>query len=754
MTNPITPWERIQIMKKTLTKMLGILICSMLLITSIGVAPSKADETKNADTRSVTGQFSAFGKIITWEYPYSDEYFLVPSGHYDHNFAKLSLGLALSSFRHKENPDAQDDHLIAFFEGMGFRDIETDTYRKEPEPDSISYGLASKKIGDLTVLACAVCGGNYTAEWASNLTVGNEDRSEGFHDASRKVQAAIKDYLERHPFDGAVKLWITGYSRAAATSNITAADLIPSGLFEDVYAYTFATPCTTRQPSPYPNIFNIMQKDDPVPKVPLTDWDYGHYGTDLYFVSPETDSDCAAIMENASRIYQEITGAQMVSNAEINYQLRIILDYLLMILPDPGVYKEYLQPLILDIMTSSDETKEALLVLLEALERYSVDKKEHGEELKAMREYLETMVNVYYLKGTLNKWPADMWDPQFGVANLFHAHFPFEYLAMMYASDEPAALFSENTDYIRLVIYGRVDAEILDEGKTLKTILADGTELVDGKSDTYSFPDVICSKEKMVITLPADKNIKVKVTSRAALPQTITYTGLLFSGHTVRASADDLYSYFMNNGDEAIITTSSTGKAIEPLESDYLEVSSVLETIYSPTTAMRLENNSVMHLTISGLVNKLLFILVFLLIQMIVSIILAIIRVKKKRKRNKVAAFIWHFIMAAIFAILEVAMWYFVPILTLGRFIPAVVVLLVIAVYAWKGYRYHKKGLGKCFILTGVLILYEILTSLLIGEFTFNKGLVELIAYAVFMVLAYLLMWKDKATFKAQSSPQ
>ena len=107
-------------------------------------------------------------------------------------------------------------------------------------------------------------------------------------------------------------------------------------------------------------------------------------------------------------------------------------------------------------------------------------------------------------------------------------------------------------------------------------------------------------------------------------------------------------------------------------------------------------------------------------------------------------AFIWHFVIAFIFAILEVALWYFIPHITLARFIPAVVVCIVLIVYALKGYRYHKKGLKTFFILTGALVVYEILTSLLIGDFTFNKGLVELIAYIVFTVLIYLLMWRRK----------
>lgn len=722
---------------------MGTLLCFLLLITGAGSLQTRADEGIETDIRYVTGQFITFYKHVSWEYPYSDTFFTLPSDQYDHNFARLSLGLALSAFRDIDHPEAQDDYLIEFFEDMGFGEIESETYRKEPETDSIAYGLATKKINDTTILACGVCGGNYAAEWASNLTVGDKDRSEGFYDASKKVQAAIRDYMERHPADGPIKLWIAGFSRAAATSNITAADLTDAGIFDDVYAYTFATPCTTREPSPYPNIFNIMQKDDPVPKVPLEDWSYGHYGNDLYMVAMETDSDCGPVMEQADKLYQEMLGAKMLTNSEITNHLRTIMDYLLMLLPEPSVYKQYLQPAVLDVLSKSDETMDALTVLLKALTYYGRHDKEHGMELKALQRYLSSLLGEF-LKGSLADMPPEMWDPQFGIANLFHAHYPFEYLAMMFASDDPAALFSENTDYIRLVIYGIVDAEIMDGDNVLKTVTSDGKELVDGKEEPFSFPDVNCLRDKMVITLPADHSIQVKITSRSALPQTITYTGLLYTGHTVKAQADDFYSYLMSDGETATIVTSTDGRAIEPEESDYIEVSSILEPFYSPTTAMRLENNEVVRMTVSGLVNKLMIIIVFLILQMIASIILAIIRVKKKRKRNMTVAFIWHFVIAFIFAILEVAMWYFIPHITLARFIPAVVVCIVLIVYALKGYRYHKKGLKTFFILTGALVVYEILTSLLIGDFTFNKGLVELIAYIVFTVLIYLLMWRRK----------
>ena len=181
--------------------------------------------------------FITFYRKVTWDCLIRTLIFSKPSDQYNHHLAKLLLRLALTSFRDSKNTTVQENHLLEFLKAMDFAEIESDTYRKEPEPDSIAYVLAEKKIGDFTLLACAVCGGNYGAEWASNLTVGDEERSEGFNDASGIVQEAIKDYLKRHPSDGPVKLWIAGFSRAAAVSNITAADFTSNPVFfEDIYA--------------------------------------------------------------------------------------------------------------------------------------------------------------------------------------------------------------------------------------------------------------------------------------------------------------------------------------------------------------------------------------------------------------------------------------------------------------------------------------------------------------------------------------
>ena len=196
-------------MNKPIDKLLKTIVCLLIafcFLAAGSISMVSAQEEGTAGT-TVEGTFTMFGRACTLKYDYNDNLFLAPPDQYDHELARLSLGLALAAGRHMDHPDTQDDYLIGFLQNLGFSQFETDTYRTNPTIDSIAYGLAVKKIGDITILACAVCGGDYGLEWASNLTVGDSIRSVGFEDASQKVQAAVKEYLEKNSITGRVKLW-------------------------------------------------------------------------------------------------------------------------------------------------------------------------------------------------------------------------------------------------------------------------------------------------------------------------------------------------------------------------------------------------------------------------------------------------------------------------------------------------------------------------------------------------------------------
>ena len=124
-----------------------------------------------SDVQMIKNSMTGFGVSTSWEYPYSDALFDLPSNEYNHILARSSIGLAMAAFRDTRNKESQDDNLIEFLKAAGFEDILTETYKSGPTTaaDSIAYGLAHKSIGDFTLVAVPLCGGNYTKEWASNF---------------------------------------------------------------------------------------------------------------------------------------------------------------------------------------------------------------------------------------------------------------------------------------------------------------------------------------------------------------------------------------------------------------------------------------------------------------------------------------------------------------------------------------------------------------------------------------------------------
>ena len=144
------------------------------------------------------------------------------------------------------------------------------------------------------IIFVSVRGTNGTIEeWSSNFDVGadtddywdrsnaqwcNKDNHKGFDVAANRLKESIDQYLTK--LDGSVQkvFFITGHSRGAAVANILAALYVNDGY--PVAAYTMATPNTTTSASAgsYQTIFNLVNSDDIVPYLPLSQWGFTKYG--------------------------------------------------------------------------------------------------------------------------------------------------------------------------------------------------------------------------------------------------------------------------------------------------------------------------------------------------------------------------------------------------------------------------------------------------------------------------------------------
>ena len=249
----------------------------------------------------------------TFETMYNDEYFDMPNDEYHEEIALASHAMALAAFNWTEEDYTQNpNHLRDLWKKEGFEKMWfSDAYTTEPGTDTIGFGLASKERqilgGKYTIIAIAVRGGNYGAEWTSNLTIGESGNAQGFDEASDHVIGGLTNYLNNYKIEGHVKFWVSGYSRAAITSNMTAGKLLnkwrdnetlSSNIHydkRDVYAYCFEPPMGVAAPLEeargdlYKCIHNLVNYNDLVPLVAPYEWGFTRYGIDHYYPDRLTD---------------------------------------------------------------------------------------------------------------------------------------------------------------------------------------------------------------------------------------------------------------------------------------------------------------------------------------------------------------------------------------------------------------------------------------------------------------------------------
>lgn len=241
---------------------------------------------------------------------YSDDYFVDDATQYNQHLATASMCLALSAYGSNSPIRSIQSHNVRnLMIGMGFEQIKAnEDYNSKPETDSIGVCIGAKRLGEYWLIAVAIRGGGYESEWAGNFTLGTDGLHQGFENARNRAYEYLCQYittLHQGAISGKIKLWITGYSRAAATSNLLAGyindvwvenaggtvDIMRTGnpiliQKEDLFAYCFETPMgvypdDAARNDRYNNIYNIVNPDDLVTKVAPSSLEFSRYGVDM-----------------------------------------------------------------------------------------------------------------------------------------------------------------------------------------------------------------------------------------------------------------------------------------------------------------------------------------------------------------------------------------------------------------------------------------------------------------------------------------
>ena len=218
---------------------------------------------------------------------------------YNHDLAIASLAMSMATFENDSDNyanSAKDDYVkdllgkIGFeCEGPGYKNVNMGV-EDEPEEGTIAMVMSRRIYQGETYYVISLRGGGYGGGgWAGDFNVGSTGRHVGFYKAALYAARQFITYLNDlgTPYDpGHTHVWITGFSRSAATANLLS-ERLRDNLFDGnkIHTYTFATPnnqdVSTAKHSSYANIFNIVNPIDLIPMVPLKDWNMDKHGTTL-----------------------------------------------------------------------------------------------------------------------------------------------------------------------------------------------------------------------------------------------------------------------------------------------------------------------------------------------------------------------------------------------------------------------------------------------------------------------------------------
>ena len=289
--------------------------------------------------------------IYTGTCYYSDKYFNTSATKYDPSLSTMSMCLAMSAFA-TTNTEKQYRCAELLLRKCGFKFVEVNgDYKSVPNEDTMGVIIGFKEIttneGKVTLIALVTRGAGYHNEWSGNFNVGPTGNHKGFSIAKDKAKMMLNEYVDKYAylFNSKVKLWVTGYSRGAATVNLLAGEVSASGKIgktksisvskENIYAYCFEPPrglntsvCSAANAAKYTNIHNIVNPDDIVPEVALAGWGFIRYGVDEAVIpSIKTDTQYRIKVNKMMTYYKAIGGGQRQASGKLEKSIVSLSEY-------------------------------------------------------------------------------------------------------------------------------------------------------------------------------------------------------------------------------------------------------------------------------------------------------------------------------------------------------------------------------------------------------------------------------------------
>lgn len=203
------------------------------------------------------------------------------SAEYHKEIAEVAVALSAASYNGTRDAGY---YINSAYRQLGFKSGNIEIYGYPSE--DYSFSIASREIGKNTLLAVTFKGNSGQSDFYDDI---NQDFSQPFmnsmtnpdyYDFYITVKDALDEYISNHSEilnsaqDGKLKVLISGHSIGGAAASLLGAGINnPDSMLkippEDVFVYTFGSPCVYNSEVACDNIINIMNENDIVTLVPF-----------------------------------------------------------------------------------------------------------------------------------------------------------------------------------------------------------------------------------------------------------------------------------------------------------------------------------------------------------------------------------------------------------------------------------------------------------------------------------------------------
>ncbi len=230
----------------------------------------------------------------------TEQMFQQDSTEYHKDIAEVASALSSAAYNGKRQSGY---YINSAYRQLGFTSDNIEIYGYPSE--NFSFSIASCEVGETTVLAVTLKGNSGKKDFYNQINrdfsqpFGNSLTNPNYYDFYIQVKNALDEYISAHDIintaqNGKLKILISGHSIGGACAMILGTELNSSESVlkipqEDVFVYTFGSPCVYSSAVDCPNVINIMNESDIVTLMPFgtksgktVTFDTGNFGMNCY----------------------------------------------------------------------------------------------------------------------------------------------------------------------------------------------------------------------------------------------------------------------------------------------------------------------------------------------------------------------------------------------------------------------------------------------------------------------------------------